>query len=586
MVLLVGIPDVADWAVGVQIEGPLVGKAVVVDIDDHLIGKMLRKQETSEGKEKDQDHGQALHAGHDSSRGRDFRVPAAMIDIARRVEIETPPRGEQSMTNPTTRRGWVKSTAGLAALMSAAGARPLTAAAKPPSPEVYTRIGVKPFINCTATITRNGGSLLLPEVIEAVEHASHYHVQLSALIDAASQRISELLEVPWAHVCSGAAAGLAHATSACIAGANPEWRQSLPNLKGMRNEVIMPKWSRNQYDHSIRMVGARIVEVESVEEARAAFSPHPAMVALLGDRFGNDRPNLRDLAPLAKERGVPVLVDAAPDLPIVPNPYLKDGADLVVYSGGKILRGPQSSGILLGREDLVRVAAMNAAPNSGFGRPMKVAKEELVALTTAVEIWVKERDIEREYAEWEGWYDHISREVRQAAGVETEVLGPTRGGPFPTLRVSWDTDKIGLRSSDVHHKLLASEPAIMTWDYGDRNYFVIRPVALKPDEYKVVARTVRSILAAAPKGHASCLTPHTSPRRRHLGAGGCRDRLSPWQGEAPTVPRSRWQQGRRHAHRHAYDGRPEGNDRREQSPPKKHVADGRLAVAVRLLRGR
>ncbi len=125
------------------------------------------------------------------------------------------------MTNPTTRRGWVKSTAGLAALMSAAGARPLTAAAKPPSPEVYTRIGVKPFINCTATITRNGGSLLLPEVIEAVEHASHYHVQLSALIDAASQRISELLEVPWAHVCSGAAAGLAHATSACIAGANP-----------------------------------------------------------------------------------------------------------------------------------------------------------------------------------------------------------------------------------------------------------------------------------------------------------------------------------------------------------------------------
>jgi len=425
-----------------------------------------------------------------------------MIDIARRVEIETPPRGEQSMTNPTTRRGWVKSTAGLAALMSAAGARPLTAAAKPPSPEVYTRIGVKPFINCTATITRNGGSLLLPEVIEAVEHASHYHVQLSALIDAASQRISELLEVPWAHVCSGAAAGLAHATSACIAGANPEWRQSLPNLKGMRNEVIMPKWSRNQYDHSIRMVGARIVEVESVEEARAAFSPHTAMVALLGDRFGNDRPNLRDLAPLAKERGVPVLVDAAPDFPIVPNPYLKDGADLVVYSGGKILRGPQSSGILLGREDLVRVAAMNAAPNSGFGRPMKVAKEELVALTTAVEIWVKERDIEREYAEWEGWYDHISREVRQAAGVETEVLGPTRGGPFPTLRVSWDTDKIGLRSSDVHHKLLASEPAIMTWDYGDRNYFVIRPVALKPDEYKVVARTVRSILAAAPKGGA------------------------------------------------------------------------------------
>lgn len=425
----------------------------------------------------------------------------AIIDIARPVEIETWLRGERNMTNPTTRRGWVKSTAGLAALMSTAGARPIAAAtAAEPSPDVYTRIGVKPFINCTATITRNGGSRLLPEVIEAVEHASHYHVRLASLIEAASQRISDLLDVPWAVVCSGAAAGLAHATSACIAGANPEWRQSLPNLKGMRDEVIMPKWSRNQYDHSIRMVGARIVEVETVAEARAAFSPHTAMVALLGDRFGNDRPNLRDLVPLAKERNIPVLVDAAPDFPIVPNPYLKDGADLVVYSGGKILRGPQSSGILLGREDLVRVAGMNAAPNGGFGRPMKVAKEELVALVTALEIWANERDIQQEYDEWEGWYDHIRREVQQVDGVETEILGPTRGGPFPTLRVSWDTGKIGLRSSDLHHKLLASDPAIMTWDYGDRNYFVIRPVALKPDEYTVIAKTVRSILAAAPKG--------------------------------------------------------------------------------------
>ena len=407
------------------------------------------------------------------------------------------------MTNPMTRRSWAKSSAGLAALLSAAGARPLSAAeARPPSPEVYTRIGVKPFINCTATITRNGGSLLLPEVIEAVEHASHYHVRLASLIEASSQRISELLEVPWAHVCSGAAAGLAHATCACIAGANPEWRQSLPKLDGMKNEVIMPKWSRNQYDHSIRMVGARIVEVDSVAEARAAFSPHTAMVALLGDRFGDNHPGLHDLAPLAKERNVPVLVDAAPDFPIVPNPYLRDGADLVVYSGGKILRGPQSSGILLGREDLVRVAAMNAAPNGGFGRPMKVAKEELVALTTAVEIWVKERDIEREYAEWEGWYDHISRAVRQVDGVETEVLGPTRGGPFPTLRIEWDTDKIGLSASDVHRKLLASEPSIMVWDYGDRNYIVIRPVALKPDEYKVIATTLRSILGSAPGGDA------------------------------------------------------------------------------------
>ena len=407
------------------------------------------------------------------------------------------------MVHPTTRRSWLKSGAGAAALLSAAGAKPVAAETRDePPPDVYTRIGVKPFINCTATITRNGGSRLLPEVIEAIEHASHYHVRLRSLIEAASQRISELLEVPWAIVCSGAAAGLTHATAACVAGANPEWRQKLPQLAGMRNEVIMPKWSRNQYDHSIRMVGVRIVEVETVAQARAALSPHTAMVALLGDRFGNDRPGLRDLAPLAKERGIPVLVDAAPDFPVIPNPYLKDGADLVVYSGGKILRGPQSSGILLGREDLVRAAGINAAPNGGFGRPMKVSKEEIVGLVTALEVWVKQRDIRREYEEWEGWYSHISHEVRQVDGVEARVQGPSRGGPFATLRISWDTSKIGLRASDMHRQLLASEPSIMTWDYGDQNFFVIRPAALKPGEYKVIGKTVRSILAAAPSGAA------------------------------------------------------------------------------------
>ena len=409
------------------------------------------------------------------------------------------------MANTTTRRNWIRSSGAgsTAALLAAAGAQPMAAeASQEPPPDVYTRIGVRPFINCTATLTRNGGSRLLPEVIEAVEHAAHYHVRLNSLIEASGKRISELLQAPWAAVCSGAAAGLAQATAACIAGANPEWRQRLPNLSGMKNEVIMPKWSRNQYDHSIRMLGARIVEIETVAEFRAALSLHTAMVALLGDRFGNDRPSLEDLAPIAKERGIPILVDAAADFPIVPNPYLKAGADLVVYSGGKILRGPQSSGILLGREDLVRAAAMNAAPNGGFGRPMKVSKEELVGIVTAVEIWVKQRDINREYEEWKGWYEHISREVRQVDGVETRVDGPTRGGPFPTLRISWDREKIGLRASDIHQRLLAGDPAIMVSDYRDRNYLVIRPVALKPDEYKVVAKAVRSMLAGAPRGGA------------------------------------------------------------------------------------
>ena len=172
----------------------------------------------------------------------------------------------------------------------------------------------------------------------------------------------------------------------------------------------------------------------------------------------------------------------------------------MAYSGGKILRGPQTAGILVGREDLVRMATINAAPFGGFGRPMKVSKEEIVGMVTAVEVWINNRDIESEYREWEDWYEHISRAARQVDGVETRVQGPTRGGPFPTLRISWDRDKIGLTASDMHHQLLDSDPPIMTWDYGEENFFVIRPVALKPDEYKVVARRVRSILDKAPRG--------------------------------------------------------------------------------------
>ena len=407
------------------------------------------------------------------------------------------------MANHTTRRRWLQSggAASAAALLSAAAARPAeTATASEPPAAVYTRLGVKPFINCTATITRNGGSRQLPEVIEAIHHASHYHVKLNKLIAVAGERLSELLEVPWAMVSSGAASALAHATAACVAGGNPERRQQLPNLAGLPNEVIMPKWSRNQYDHSIRMLGTRIINIETMGEYRAAFSPRTAMVAVLGDRFGSDRPNLADLAPIAKERNVPVLVDAAADFPVAPNPYLQQGADLVAYSGGKILRGPQTAGMLVGREDLVRTATINAAPFGGFGRPMKVSKEEIVGMVTAVEVWFKSRDIEAEYREWQGWYEHIAHAAREVDGVEAEVQQPTRGGPFPTLRVSWDDDKIGLTASQMHHQLLSGDPPIMTWDYGDENFFVIRPVALKPDEYKVIARRVRSILDKAPRG--------------------------------------------------------------------------------------
>ncbi|MCW5978914.1 MAG: aminotransferase class V-fold PLP-dependent enzyme [Bryobacteraceae bacterium] len=368
-----------------------------------------------------------------------------------------------------------------------------------PPPDVYTRLGVRPFINCTATLTINGGSRMLPEVIEAIEQASHYHVDLDELMEGAGKRLAELLKVEWAIVTSGAAAALSHATVACIAGTDPEKMKQVPDLTGLKNEVVVPKSSQNEYFHAVRATGVRMIEVDSEEELRSALGPQTAMVIVLGTRWDKPRLSLAEVAPIAKAAGVPVLVDGAADYLIVPNPYIAEGADLVAYSGGKITRGPQSAGLLIGREDLVRAAFANSAPHHAFGRMMKVGKEEIVGMVTAVEVWFSQRNIESEYKLWEGWYDHISAKIQSVDGVSTRVRGPGRGSPFPSLSVEWDLSRIGLTAGEIGQKLLGGNPRIKAHASGDGNSLLIRPAAMKPEEYKQVADRLLEIFRNAPK---------------------------------------------------------------------------------------
>lgn len=407
--------------------------------------------------------------------------------------------GSKKSDRRGTHRRDLLRTGGVAALAGAAiTATP--AAAAPASPDVYLRLGVRPFINTTATLTINGGSRTLPEVVAAIEQASQFHVNLDELMEKASARVAELLGVEWALVTSGAAAALSHATAACIAGADPEKMQQLPNLRGLKNQVIMPRESRDVYDHATRGLGVEIIEVNSAAELESAIGPHTAMVQILGVHFGSARFGLREVAPIAKKAGVPILVDAAADYLIVPNPYIALGADLVAYSGGKILRGPQTAGLLVGRKDLVRAAWANSAPHHAFGRPMKVSKEEIVGMVVAVETWVRKRDIKAEYREWESWYAHISEAITKVPGVKAEVRGPQRGGPFPTLLVSWDQSLVGLTAGDVGRQLLEGEPRIMSHASGEGNSFLIRPAALRPDDYKAVATRLADVFRRAPKG--------------------------------------------------------------------------------------
>ena len=401
--------------------------------------------------------------------------------------------------SPLNRRAFLGCSPAVATLLADAAAVPAEGApAANASPAVYTEIGAKPFINCTATVTINGGSRLLPEVIDAVEQASHYHVNLDQLMEAAGMRMAQLLRVPWALVSSGAAGALAHASAACVAGTDPERMQQLPDLTGLKNEAIMPASSRNAYDHAVRMVGLNTVEVDSVEELKAKINHRTALVMVLGNRFDKVRVGLEAVAPIANRAGIPVLVDAAADYLIVPDPYLAAGADLVCYSGGKILRGPQTAGLLLGREDLVRAAFANSAPHHAFGRPMKVSKEEIVGMVAAVDAWVNSRDIEAEYREWHRWYKHIREVITQVSGVTAEVAEPTRGGPFPTMNISWDPDRIGLTAGELHELLLDGAPSIQTHAAGSGHEFRFRPVAMKPGEYKIVAERLAEVFRAAP----------------------------------------------------------------------------------------
>ena len=374
-------------------------------------------------------------------------------------------------------------------------------------PNVYERIGVKPFINCTSTRTMNGGSAALPEVAEAVYEASFYHVNMQELLRKACPRVAELLEVPGAMISSGAAGALTIGTLACMAGGDIETLQQLPNTEGIQDEVVTPRWSRSIYDHAIRMTGAKMVNIETTDDLERAFGPQTFM-AFAGQRIQDSKSKipLEAFVKAAHDHGVPVMIDAAAELPLIPDPFLSRGADLVVYSGGKSVKGPQTAGLLLGRKDLTDAAYVGSAPHHTYARPIKVSKEEIVGLVAAVEALVTTRDVQAEYAEFKRWFRHIIDRITAVSGIDATIIDAPRPGYYPTMRVEWDQQKIGLVAREVGEQLLHGEPRIMTHAFpkeldptsAEGNNFVIRPMAMYPGDYKVVAERLYEVFKSAP----------------------------------------------------------------------------------------
>ena len=365
-------------------------------------------------------------------------------------------------------------------------------------PQVYTRIGVRPFINLTGTLTINGGALTLAEVREASHEAADHAVDIDELMEKAGARIAELMGCEAAIVTSGAAAALSHATAACIVGTDPELMQQLPDLTGLKNEIIMPRQSRNVYDHAFRSWGTTIVEVDSEQELLAALGPRTAMCAVLGS--GEARGvRLEAVVAAAHKAGVPVIVDAAAELPRKPNPYLSRGADLVAYSGGKSMRGPQCAGLLLGRKDLVWAAFMNGAPHHAVGRMMKVGKEEIMGMVAAVE-YLMTRGIDQDMQMWKSWLQEISDIVSKVPGVRTTMQDPAGASPYPTMNIEWDPQQIGITAGEVYDKLLEGEPRIMSHATGDGYAFRVRPPAIRRGDQVLAGRRIADVLRQAPKG--------------------------------------------------------------------------------------
>ena len=356
----------------------------------------------------------------------------------------------------------------------------------------YANLGVRPFINCVGTITTLSGSLALPEVRQAMSQASTGYVKIAELMDAVGRRIAELMGCEYALVTAGCAAALSQVTAACVAGTDPGKVARLPDTEGMKNEVIVQKAHRVGYDRAVTAVGTRFIEVETMEELEAAYSERTAMIFIFGDAADRGSISVKDMAASGHAHGVPSFVDAAAERPDAPNWYLEQGVDAVAYSGGKCLRGPQASGLILGREDLLKAAFLNGCPHGSIGRPMKVGKEEIMGLLAAVEQWVV-RDHQAEWKEWERRLGVITEAMSAFDTVEASTRQPGRSNVAPHLSITWDAEQLGVNGTQLRQQLEEGEPRI-EMPVGDGS-LTVNPYMMEEGEAELVAKRLGEIFA-------------------------------------------------------------------------------------------
>ena len=414
----------------------------------------------------------------------------------------------------TTRRRFFTRASLIAALPG--GSRVLAALAVKSTAEsrqVYQRLGLRTIINASGTYTHLGGSLMPPEVLEAMDDAARHYVPLRELTKATGERIAQLTGNEGALVTTGAAGAIFVGTCACIAGDDPEKAKRLPFTDGMKNEVVVQKLHNYGWTRQCEAAGARMVEVEYKDQLERAINGKTAMIYfLIADKhFGQYRDmleapggkiTLEECVAVSKATRVPILVDAAAELPPTDNlaAYTKLGVDLVAFSGGKGLRGPQNAGLLLGRKDLTTIAAHFQSPYSGIGRDLKISKETMIGMVAAVERYMKvDHKAEMDY--WKSQVDYVKGVVEKVRGVETGYVPAHITNHVPRLWIKWDEKAWNFTREDCFKALQEGEPSIIALRTPLGVTFV--PWMMVPGEETIVAQRLREVLEARRKSAGS-----------------------------------------------------------------------------------
>ena len=402
----------------------------------------------------------------------------------------------------TDRRSFITGMSTLSATTVLAPHAALTAAEKTVSGRDYfEEIGVKPFINAAAAYSAYGGRNMWPAVVEAMEYARQRNVVMEELHDAVGKRLASVIGCDAAMVTGGATSAMTLGTAACITGTDQELIRRVPDLRGMKNEVIVQKSHRYSYDHGVRNAGIHFVEVETVEELEAAITEKTAMLFFFFLNDAKGAIELEEFAALGKRHGIPTLIDGSNSVPPLGrlSEYLDAGFDLAAFSGGKGLRGPYSAGMLLGRSDLIEAARLNNSPHADtVGRGMKVSKEEVLGMLAAVEFSLT-FDYSVENVRETRLTNLIADKLSVFPGITTKVSYPRTEGGRPHLQIFWDKSKTPLTVEQAQKALADGDPSIRTPYLGLADgELEVGCAMLKDDEVDVLVRRIGEVLA--PRG--------------------------------------------------------------------------------------